>query len=60
VYELEMPEVKDIKDVSIVKWKKSIEIKAIGEKKSYMKVIPKNLPIKNWGYLGKVIVELKD
>ncbi len=55
-----MPEVKDIKDVSIVKWKKSIEIKAIGEKKSYMKVIPKNLPIKNWGYLGKVIVELKD
>lgn len=61
VYELEMPEVKDIKDVSIVKLEKSIEIKAIGEKKSYMKVIPINLPIKNWGLSGgKLIVELKD
>ncbi|MCK9567933.1 zinc-ribbon domain-containing protein [Candidatus Pacearchaeota archaeon] len=59
VYELEMPDVSGIEDVSIIKLENSIEIKAIGKKKSYSKVIPINLPIKSYDLLeGKLILEL--
>jgi len=59
VYEIEMPDVKSIEDVSIVNLESSIEIKAIGEKKAYAKIIPISLPIKNYDLSeGKLILEL--
>jgi HSP20 family molecular chaperone IbpA len=59
VYEIEMPGVKTIEDISISQLENSIEIKAIGEKKAYGKIIPINLPIKNLDLSeGKLILEL--
>jgi HSP20 family molecular chaperone IbpA len=59
IYELEMPGVKEIDDVSILKLENSIEIKAVGEKKAYKKIIPINLPLINYGLSeGKLILEL--
>jgi hypothetical protein len=59
VYELEMPEVKSIEDISITRLESSIEIKAIGKNKAYAKIIPINLPIQNYDFLeGKLILEL--
>ncbi|MCL5018280.1 MAG: hypothetical protein M1416_00735 [Candidatus Pacearchaeota archaeon] len=59
VYELEMPGVKSTEDVSVVKLENSIEIKAIGKKKAYTKIIPINLPIKDYTLSnGKLILEL--
>jgi hypothetical protein len=59
IYEIEMPGVKSIKDVSIIRLESSIEIKAIGKNKSYFKVIQVGLPIIDY-YLskGKLILEL--
>jgi len=59
IYEIELPDVKSIEDVSIVNLENSIEIKAIGEKKAYTKIIPIRLPIKNYDLSeGKLILEL--
>jgi hypothetical protein len=59
IYELEMPEVKSMEDISIIKLENSIEIKAISKKKAYAKVIPINLPIKSYNLSeGKLILEL--
>jgi|WetSurMetagenome_2_1015567.scaffolds.fasta_scaffold83888_3 hypothetical protein len=59
IYEIEMPDVKSMDDVSILKLENSIEIKAVGEKKAYKKIIPINLPITNYGLSeGKLILEL--
>lgn len=59
VYELEMPGVKSAEDISIVKLENSIEIKAIGKKKAYAKIIPINLPIKNYELSdGRLTIEL--
>jgi hypothetical protein len=59
IYELEMPDVNDIDDVSILKLENSIEIKAVGEKKAYKKIIPINFPITDYGLSeGKLILEL--
>lgn len=59
VYEIEMPGVKSVEDISISQLENSIEIKAIGEKKAYGKIIPISLPIKNFDLSeGKLILEL--
>jgi HSP20 family molecular chaperone IbpA len=59
VFELEMPGVKSTEDVSIIKLENSIEIKAIGKKKAYAKMIPINLPIKDYSLSdGKLTIEL--
>jgi len=59
IYELEMPEVVSIEDVSVVKLESSIEIKAIAKDKSYFKLIPINLPLKKCDLSeGKLILEL--
>ena len=59
IYEIDMPEVSSIKNVSIVKLENSIEIKAIAKNKVYVKLIPINLPIINYGLSeGKLILEL--
>ena len=59
VYELEMPGVKNIEDISIIKLENSIEIKAVSKDKAYTKLIPINLPIKNYNLSeGKLVLEL--
>ncbi len=48
IYEIEIPYVKSLKDISIIKLENSIEIKAIGKNYAYFKSIPINLPIINY------------
>jgi hypothetical protein len=59
IYDIEMSEVKSIKNISIVRLENSIEIKAIGKNKAYYKIIKISLPIIDY-YLskGKLILEL--
>jgi len=48
VYEINMPGVESPKDVSITPLENSIEIKAVGRKYAYSKIIPVNMPIINY------------
>lgn len=60
VYEIEIPGVKSVEDISIIKLENSIEIKAISKNKAYAKIIPINLPIKKYNLSnGKLILELE-
>jgi len=47
IYEIDIPGVKSLKDISIIKLENSIEIKAVAKDKAYFKLIPINLPILN-------------
>jgi len=59
VYEIDMPEVKSKKDISIAQLENSIEIKAIAKDKSYFKMININLPIINYDFSDeKLVLEL--
>lgn len=61
IYEVDMPEVKSIKDVSIIQLENSIEIKAIGKEKAYFKLIPLSLPITRQKFeKGKLFLELEN
>lgn len=61
IYEMEMPGVKSINDVSIIQLENSIEIKAIGKDKAYFKLIPLGLPIKSQKLSnGKLLLELEN
>lgn len=58
-YEMEVPGVQSIKDVSIIKLEKSLEVKAIAKEKAYQKIIPIDLPLKKFTLLqGKLTLEL--
>lgn len=58
-YELEIPGVESIKDISIIKLENSLEVKAIGKNTAYTKTIPINLPLKKYSLLkGKLTLEL--
>ena len=60
IYEINMPGVKSIEDVSIIQLENSIELKALGKDKTYFKLIPINLPIKDHSFSkGKLILELE-
>ncbi len=60
-YEIKLPNVKSIKDISINQLENSIEIKAKSNKEAYIKIIPINLPIKNYEFLkGKLTLELSE
>jgi len=60
VYEINMPSVKSIKDVSIIQLENSIEIKALAKNKVYYKIIPINLPVKNYNLSKeKLVLELE-
>ena len=48
VYEIKLPGVKSIKDLSIIQLENSIEIKALSGKKVFYKIIPINLPINKY------------
>ncbi len=59
IYEINVPGVKEIKDISIIKLENSIEIKAIAKDKYYFKSIPINLPLINYNLSeGKLVLEL--
>ena len=59
IYEINIPGVKSIKDISIIKLEDNIEIKAITKDKAYNKLIPINFPITNYNFSkGKLILEL--
>ncbi|MFH1503481.1 MAG: zinc ribbon domain-containing protein [Candidatus Diapherotrites archaeon] len=60
LYEVELPGVESLKEISIVKLENSIEVKAITDKKAYLKRIPLNLPITNYDLSENLLVlELK-
>lgn len=58
IYEIFLPGISSIEDISIIKLKDSIEIKALGDKIGYSKIIPIGLPIKNYN-LEKEILTLE-
>ena len=59
IYEINIPGVKSIKDVSIIKLENNIEIKAITKDKAYNKLIPINFPITDYNFSrGKLVLEL--
>ncbi len=58
IYEIKLPGVKSLKDVSIARLETSIEIKAIGKNKAYFKRIPLNMPIINYNFSeGELVLE---
>jgi HSP20 family molecular chaperone IbpA len=60
VYEIDLPGVKNKKDIIINKLENSIEIKALGKDKVFFKLIPVSFPIKSYNFKdGKLILELK-
>lgn len=60
VYELQIPKVKSIEDISIVNLENSIEIKAVSKDKAYFKLIPIGLPVKNYHLeKGKLVLEIQ-
>ncbi len=61
IYEINMPGVKSIRDISIIPLENSIEVKAIGKDKAYFKLIPLNFPIISQKLeKGKLILELEN
>jgi len=59
VYEIDIPGVESIDDVLISKLESSIEIKALAKDKVYSKLIPVNLPIKEYSLnKNKLILQL--
>ena len=59
IYEIELPGVKSMEDISILKLENGIEIKAISKNKAYVKTIPINLPIEGYNLSEeKLILEL--
>jgi len=61
VYEISIPGVKSLDEVSIIKLENSIEIKAISKDKAYSKIIPINLDISSYGLSkGKLVLELTE
>ena len=59
VYEITLPGVKSINDISIVRVEKGIEIKAVAKDKGYLKAIPINLPLTGKDFRKeKLVLEL--
>ena len=58
-YEVDIPGVKSTRDISILNLEKGVELKAISDKKAYLKSIPINLPIINYKLSkGKLTLEM--
>ena len=59
VYEINLPGVKSVEDISIIQLENSIEIKAFAKDKVFHKIIPISLPIRNYNLSkGKLVLEL--
>jgi len=60
IYEISLPKVKNIKDISIVKLENSIEVKAISKNTAYFKSISINLDLLGYEFDNeKLILEFK-
>ena len=58
VYEINMPGVKSLKDISITKLEDNVEVKAVSKDKAYQKMIPVNFPITDYNLSkGKLVLE---
>ncbi len=57
-YEIKLPGVRSIKDISIIQLENSIEIKALANNKVFYKIIPINLPIHKYD-LSKGVLTLE-
>lgn len=58
-YEIKMPGVKSIRDISIAQFENSIEIKALTKNKVFYKIIQVGLPIKKYNFTKeKLVLEL--
>jgi HSP20 family molecular chaperone IbpA len=55
VYEIKLPGVKTVKDISIIQLESSIEIKALADKKVFYKIIPINLPIHKYNLSNGIL-----
>lgn len=61
LYELEMPDVKGINDIMVSKLENSVEIRAVGKKMAYFKIIPLELELLKYDFEdGKLILEFRD
>ncbi len=59
IYEIELPDVKDAKDVIVNQLENSIEVKAFSKDKAYFKFLPVSLPLQKYKLEeGKLILEL--
>ena len=59
IYEVEMPGVKSVSDISIKKLENSIELKAIARNKAYFKIIQVNFPVIDYSMENeRLILEL--
>lgn len=59
LYELEVPGVESIKDISIINLESSIEVRALAEKEAYLKNIPIDLPLSKYTFFnGKIVLEI--
>lgn len=60
IYEIDIPGVESIKDISISQMENSIEIRAVSKENAYEKIIPIGLPIIRYGLSkGKLVLELR-
>ncbi len=61
IYEIELPGVKSVEDISIVKLENSIEIKALSKERAYSKTVPFDLKISKYNLSKeKLILELSE
>ncbi|MFC1666231.1 hypothetical protein ACFLZF_00785 [Nanoarchaeota archaeon] len=61
IYEVFLPNIKSIKDISIVKLENSVEVKAISKKVAYFKSIPINLNLIKYEFNNeKLILEFNE
>ena len=56
IYEIYLPDVKSLKDISIAQLENSIEIKALGKNRVFYKIVPVNLPIKKYNLSKEKLV----
>jgi HSP20 family molecular chaperone IbpA len=56
IYEIELPGVESLKEISIIRLENSIEIKAVAKNKAYLKRILLNLPILNYNFSENMLV----
>ncbi|MEA3413962.1 MAG: hypothetical protein U9Q99_00335 [Nanoarchaeota archaeon] len=54
-YEIKIPGVESIKDISIINLENSLEVKAIAKKQGYFKIVPFNLPLKKFSLLKGIL-----
>ena len=54
-YELNVPGVESIRDISIINLENSLEVKAVAKKQAYFKTVPFNLPLRKFSLLKGIL-----